>query len=164
MAAGAGDPDQGTSVARVRAALRQAGHDDTITQFPAGTRSAADAAAAIGCDVAQIAKTIVFRAGSQAALVVTSGAVRVDVVKAAQAFGVPLAKADAVFVRDQTGFAIGGVAPVAQLSPCLILLDRSLLAQSPIWAAAGSPNHVFRTSAEWLGRLTGAIVEDVAAT
>ncbi len=149
-------------MARVRAALRQAGHDDTIMQFPAGTRSAADAAAAIGCGVAQIAKTIVFRADARAALVVTSGAVRVDIAKAAEAFGIPLAKADAAFVRQQTGFAIGGVAPVAHVSSCLILLDRSLLTQNPIWAAAGSPKHVFCTSADWLGRLTGAAFVDLA--
>jgi prolyl-tRNA editing enzyme YbaK/EbsC (Cys-tRNA(Pro) deacylase) len=163
MTTGTGEPDRGTSVLRVLAALQAAGHDDTITSFPAGTRSAADAAASVGCDVAQIAKTIVFKAGAQAALIVTSGAARVDMDKAAKALGTTLSRADAAFVRDQTGFAIGGVSPVAQTSPCLIVLDESLRAQDPIWAAAGSPNHVFQTTADWLARLTGAQFADVAA-
>jgi prolyl-tRNA editing enzyme YbaK/EbsC (Cys-tRNA(Pro) deacylase) len=152
----------GGSVARVRAALLAAGHPDSITVFPEGTRSAAEAAAAVGCDVAQIAKSIVFRAGSQAAIVIASGGVRVDQAKAAAALGVPLTRADAAFVRDSTGFAIGGVSPVGQVSPCLLLLDETLRALNPIWAAAGSPSHVFKTSPAWLERLTGARYADVA--
>src|SRR6202021_95503 len=104
--------ESGGSVERVRAALLQAGHADTITQFPAGTRTAADAAAAVGCTVAQIAKSIVFRSGMRAALVITSGANRVDTAKAEAALGVKLGRADADWVRQATGFAIGGVAPV----------------------------------------------------
>jgi hypothetical protein len=87
------------SVERVRAALLAAGHPDTITAFPAGTRTAADAAAAVGCTVAQIAKSIVFRAGERAALIVTSGANRVDQAKAGALLGVTLARADADWVR-----------------------------------------------------------------
>jgi prolyl-tRNA editing enzyme YbaK/EbsC (Cys-tRNA(Pro) deacylase) len=153
--------ETGSSVERVRAALLQAGHPDTITQFPAGTRTAADAAAAVGCSVAQIAKSIVFRSGMRAAVVITSGANRVDPVKAAVALGVQLGRADGDWVRQATGFAIGGVAPVGHLSPPLLLLDRDLLALDPIWAAAGSPRHVFRTSAAELARITGAQVADV---
>ena len=153
--------DSGGSVERVRAALLQAGHPDTITQFPAGTRTAADAAAAVGCSVAQIAKSIVFRCGMRAAVVITSGANRVDPVKAAVALGVQLGRADGEWVRQATGFAIGGVAPVGHLTPPLLLLDRDLLALDPIWAAAGSPSHVFRTSAAELARITGAQVANV---
>ncbi|MEJ1975005.1 MAG: YbaK/EbsC family protein [Acetobacteraceae bacterium] len=149
-------------VARVRAALLAAGHADTLAAFPAGTRTAADAAAAIGCDVAQIAKSIVFRSGSQAMLVVASGAVRIDMARASAAFGVPLSRADAAFVRDSTGFAIGGVSPVGLREGCRLLLDRSLAALDPVWAAAGSPSHVFRTTPAWLTRLTGADFADVA--
>ena len=83
------------SVERVRAALLRAGHPDTITAFPVGTRTAADAAAAVGCTVAQIAKSIVFRAGDRAAVIVTSGANRVDQAKAGAALGASLARADA---------------------------------------------------------------------
>jgi prolyl-tRNA editing enzyme YbaK/EbsC (Cys-tRNA(Pro) deacylase) len=146
----------GGSVERVRAALLAAGHADTITAFPTGTRTAADAAAAVGCTVAQIAKSIVFRAGSRPAVVITSGANRVDPARAAAALGVALARADADWVRETTGFAIGGVAPLGHLTPPLMLLDEDLLALDPIWAAAGSPSHVFRTTAAELGRMTGA--------
>ena len=149
------------SIERVRAALRAAGHPDTITAFPAGTRTAAEAAAAVGCTVAQIAKSIVFRAGDRAAVIITSGANRVDARLAAAALGVKLARADADWVRAATGFAIGGVAPLGHLTPPLLLLDEDLLALDPIWAAAGSPSHVFRTSAAELRRVTGAAVATV---
>lgn len=160
---GGGDITGAGSVERVRAALLEAGHPDTITEFPAGTRTAADAAAAVGCDVAQIAKSIVFRAGARAAVIVTSGANRVDPAKAAAALGVALARADADWVRETTGFAVGGVAPVGHEGAPLLLIDRDLLALDPIWAAAGSPRHVFRTSAAELRRMTGAAVAAVAA-
>jgi prolyl-tRNA editing enzyme YbaK/EbsC (Cys-tRNA(Pro) deacylase) len=153
--------DTAGSVARVRAALLAAGHPDTIVEFPAGTRTAADAAAAVGCTVAQIAKSIVFRAGQRAAVIITSGANRVDPNRAAMALGVKLARADADWVREVTGFAIGGVSPVGHLSKPLVLIDEDLLALDPIWAAAGSPNHVFRTSAAELRRMTGAQVAAV---
>lgn len=148
---------------RVRAALHAHAHPDTIQEFPSGTRTAADAdaAAAIGCTVAQIAKSIVFRAGDQAAVVVTSGANRVDRGRAASALGVALAPADAGFVLAATGFAIGGVSPVGLLHPALLLLDEDLLALDPVWAAAGSSTLVFRTSTSLLRRMTGAPVAAV---
>lgn len=151
----------GSSVERVRAALRAAGHDDAIEAFPDGTRTAADAAAAIGCDVAQIAKSMVFRAGDRPVLVVTSGANRVDAAKVAAALGAPIARADAAFVRDATGFAIGGVAPVGHVTPPVVLLDADLFGLDRVWAAAGSPMHVFGTTPEALRRLTGGQVADV---
>ncbi|MDE2199209.1 MAG: YbaK/EbsC family protein [Rhodospirillales bacterium] len=151
-----------TSLDRVRAALAAAGHPDTITAFPDGTRTAADAAAAIGCTVAQIAKSIVFRAGARAVVVIASGANRVDARKVEAALGVSVKRADAEFVRAATGFAIGGVAPLGHLTPALLLFDRDLLDLHPIWAAAGSPHHVFRTEAATLRRITGAPVADIA--
>jgi prolyl-tRNA editing enzyme YbaK/EbsC (Cys-tRNA(Pro) deacylase) len=150
-----------SSLARVRAALLAAGHPDSIEAFPAGTRTAADAAAAVGCTVGQIAKSIVLRAGERAVVVICSGANRVDPAKVATALGVAVRRADAAFVRAATGFAIGGVAPVGHVAPPLLLLDRDLLALDPIWAAAGTPSHVFRTDAAWLQRLTGAPVADI---
>ena len=155
--------DTGSSVERVRAALLAAGHPDTITVFPDGTRTALDAANAVGCTVAQIAKSIVFRAGERAAVIITSGANRVDTAKASAALGLPLARADADWVRLATGFAIGGVAPVGYIAPPLLLLDQDLLALDPIWAAAGSPRHVFRTTPNDLRRLTGAPAADIKA-
>jgi prolyl-tRNA editing enzyme YbaK/EbsC (Cys-tRNA(Pro) deacylase) len=148
----------GGSVERVRAALLAADHPDTITVFPAGTRTAADAAAAVGCTVAQIAKSIVFRAGDRPAVIITSGANRVDRARAETALQVRLGRADADWVRAATGFAIGGVAPVGHLTPALLLLDEDLMALDPIWAAAGSPSHVFRTTAADLQRITGAMI------
>ena len=158
---GSASEPAGGSVARVRAALLAAGHADTISAFPAGTRTAADAAEAVGCTVAQIAKSIVFRAGDRAVVVIASGANRVDAAKVAAVLGVAVRRADADFIRDQTGFAIGGVAPVGHLAPPLMVFDRDLLALHPIYAAAGSPSHVFRTEAEMLVRITGAPVADV---
>jgi len=151
------------SVERVRAALAAAGHPDTIMEFPASTRTAADAAAAVGCTVAQIAKSIVFRAAERPVVVITSGANRVDPAKAAAVLGVKLARADSDWVRDVTGFAIGGVAPVGHRTPPLLLLDEDLMVLDPVWAAAGSPSHVFRTTAVELQRITGARVAAVAS-
>lgn len=153
-----------TSTDRVRAALLAAGHPDTITSFPEGTRTAADAAMAIGCDVAQIAKSIVFRADARAVVVIASGINRVDTKKVEAALGAAVKRADADWVRETTGFAVGGVAPLGHLVPPLLLFDRDLLALHPIWAAAGSPTHVFRTEAETLARITGAPVADIRAT
>ena len=151
------------SVERVRSALVAAGHPDTIMEFPASTRTAADAAAAVGCTVAQIAKSIVVRATERPVVVITSGANRVDPAKAAAVLGVKLARADADWVRDVTGFAIGGVAPVGHRTPPLLLLDEDLMVLDPVWAAAGSPSHVFRTTAMELQRITGARVAAVAS-
>src|ERR1039458_9355486 len=142
--------EQVGSVARVRAALLAAGHPDTIMEFPASTRTAADAAAAVGCSVAQIAKSIVFRPvgdhTGRAAVIITSGANRVDPAKAAAALGMKLTRADADWVRATTGFAIGGVAPIGHITPPLLLLDEDLLALDPIRAAAGTPSKAFENS------------------
>jgi prolyl-tRNA editing enzyme YbaK/EbsC (Cys-tRNA(Pro) deacylase) len=152
------------SVERVRAALRAAGHADSVTAFPDGTRTSAEAAAAVGCSVAQIAKSMVFRtkdAEQRPVLVITSGANRVDPAKVAAVVGTRVDRPDATWVRQVTGFAIGGVAPVGHLTAPIVLLDRDLLALYPLWAAAGSPNDVFQTSAVELQRLSGGTVADV---
>ncbi len=158
----------GGSVERVRAALAAAGRADTIQAFAEGTRSAADAAAAVGCDVAQIAKSIIFRpgegAGSRAVLVIASGANRVDMGKVAAATGFHVKRADGGWVREVTGFAIGGVAPIAHLSPPVVLVDDDLFALDRVWAAAGSPLHVFETTAEALLRMTGGQRADIRET
>lgn len=153
--------DSNNSVERVRAALLSAGHEDTIAEFPDGTRTAADAAAAVGCTVAQIAKSIVLRAGDEVVLVIASGINRVDVAKVSALLGVAIKNADARWVRDTTGFAIGGVAPVGHLAAPRILIDEELMALDPVWAAAGSPKHAFKTAARELARMTGGQVADV---
>jgi prolyl-tRNA editing enzyme YbaK/EbsC (Cys-tRNA(Pro) deacylase) len=151
----------GGSVERVRAALLAAGHADSIASFPEGTRSAAEAAAAVGCDVAQIAKSIVFRAGERPVLVVASGANRVDMRKVAAATGLAVKRADGSWVRDVTGFAIGGVAPVGHVSPPVVLVDEDLFRLERVWAAAGSPMHVFETTPAELLRLSQGSRADV---
>jgi prolyl-tRNA editing enzyme YbaK/EbsC (Cys-tRNA(Pro) deacylase) len=133
-------------------------------EFPEGTRTAADAAAAIGCSVAQIAKSILFRAepSGRAVLVVASGVNRVDPAKVAAVLGEGLGKADAAFVREKTGFAIGGVPPVGHLEPPVIFIDSDLMALGEIWAAAGTPNAVFALTPEALVRLSGGQVASVS--
>ncbi len=152
----------GGSVERVRAALRAAGHADSVAAFPDGTRSAAEAAAAVGCDVAQIAKSIVFRAGEHPVLVVASGANRVDMAKVAAALNAGavapmfhVKRADGNWVREVTGFAIGGVAPLGHATPPMVLVDEDLFRFERVWAAAGSPMHVFETTPEALLSLSG---------
>lgn len=127
------------------------------------------AAAAIGCTIAQIAKSIVFRASAtaggpdRAAVVITSGINQVDSARAAAVLGVTLSRADATWVREMTGFAVGGVSPIGFTVAPLLLVDQDLMRLEPIWAAAGSPLHVFRTEPAWLLRLTGAPVADIRA-
>jgi prolyl-tRNA editing enzyme YbaK/EbsC (Cys-tRNA(Pro) deacylase) len=150
-----------SSVERVRAALLAAGHADTVTMFPDGTRTAQDAARAVGCTVAQIAKSIVLRAGDRIVLAIVSGAHRVDTAKIAALLGQPVKPADGRWVRDVTGFAIGGVAPVGYASPPRIFIDADLMRLDPVWAAAGSPRHVFRTGPSELARITGGEIADV---
>ncbi len=150
-----------SSVDRVRAALVAAGVVDSITAFPAGTRTAADAAAAVGCAVAQIAKSIVFRAGAQAVVVIASGVNRVDAAKLAAVIGQKVTRADADWIREVTGFAIGGVAPLGHLTPPIVVFDRDLLGFAVVWAAAGSPSHVFALAPDVLARISGAILADI---
>jgi prolyl-tRNA editing enzyme YbaK/EbsC (Cys-tRNA(Pro) deacylase) len=149
------------SVERVRAALREAGHADTIAMFPDGTRTAQDAATAVGCDVAQIAKSIVLRAGEQVVLVIASGVNRVDVAKVSAALGQAVTPADGRWVRDNTGFAIGGVAPIGHLCAPRIFIDADLMKLDEVWAAAGTPRHVLRTTPAELARMTGGEIADV---
>ena len=126
-------------------------------EFPEGTRTAADAAAAIGCEVSQIVKSLVFRRGEEAVLVLCSGANTVD----AQRFG--LEKADADFVRTISGYAIGGVPPFDwRTPPTETLLDEDLMGHDVVWAAAGTPNAVFPLGPDALAERTGGTVTRVA--
>jgi len=151
------------AVVRVRDALLAAGLAADITVMPAATHTAQAAADALGCNVAEIAKSIIFRAqDGRAVLVITSGANRVDDRKVAAHIGQPLGKADADFVRAQTGFVIGGVAPLAHLVPPITLLDEDLLGYAMVWPAAGHPNTMFTIAPADLVRAAGAQVADIA--
>ena len=145
------------SLKRVRAALDAAGIDTEITETPLA-RTAADAAHALGCNVDQIAKSIIFRGeeSGEALLLLPAGGNSVDPERAAAIAGEPLGKADAALVRAQTGFAIGGVSPVGHLSPIRALFDPHLMSFDVLWAAAGTPHHVFRATPNELLRISGA--------
>ena len=147
-------------IERVATLLRAAGHGRDIRVLPDACRTAAEAAAAVGCAVEQIAKSIIFRGpDDRAVLVVTSGGNRVVEQKVVDALGgQPLGKADAAFVRDATGFAIGGVAPIGHLRPPIVFIDRDLRRYDEIWAAAGHPHAVFPLRFDDLMRLTGGTI------
>ncbi|MEZ5648633.1 MAG: YbaK/EbsC family protein [Alphaproteobacteria bacterium] len=147
-------------MARVKAVLIAHGLEDTIVEFSASTRTSAEAAAAIGCTIAQIAKSLVFASEEtdRPILVIASGANRVDQQKLATALGERVRKPDALWVRDKTGFAIGGVAPVGHITSPSIFIDEDLLNLDPIWAAAGQPNAVFRLTTKDLIRITNGQV------
>lgn len=146
------------SLKRVEAALAAAGLAVDIRETDDSARTAEGAAAAIGCTVDQIAKSIIFRGEGtgHVVLFLTAGGNRVDPAKATAAAGQPLGKADADLIRAETGFAIGGVAPVGHLSPIAAFFDPRLLEFDTVWAAAGTPRHVFAIAPGELLRLTGA--------
>jgi prolyl-tRNA editing enzyme YbaK/EbsC (Cys-tRNA(Pro) deacylase) len=147
---------------RVEDLLAAQGLEGRVVEFPDSTRSSAEAAAAIGCTLAQIAKSLVFKAASgRPVLVVASGVNRIDEKKVRAEIGQKIGRADADYVRDRTGYAIGGVAPLGHSEPPIVLIDRDLLALDPIWAAAGTPNAVFRLSPDELVRISGGKVTDV---
>jgi prolyl-tRNA editing enzyme YbaK/EbsC (Cys-tRNA(Pro) deacylase) len=148
------------SVARVRADAARRGLAIAPVRLDAGTRTAEAAAAACGCALDQIVKSLVFRAaGSDRHLLfLTAGGNRVDPAKAAALVGAPLEKADAAAVRAQTGFAIGGVAPIGHLAPIASWFDPRLLEFDTVWAAAGTPHHVFAVAPAALVAATGATV------
>jgi prolyl-tRNA editing enzyme YbaK/EbsC (Cys-tRNA(Pro) deacylase) len=152
-----------TAAQRIQDLILARGLPHQVMEFAQITRSAADAALAIGCTVAQIAKSIVFKtAGGAPVLVIASGPNRVDEAKVAAAVGEPIGKADAEFVRAATGFAIGGVPPLGHAQAPRTLIDSDLLKLSTIWAAAGTPNAVFQLSPDELVAMTGGEVADIA--
>lgn len=150
------------SLARVRTALDRAGLSAEILEMSDGTRTAADAARAAGCTVDQIAKSIIFRGEEtgHVVLFLTAGGNRVDPTRATAVAGQPLGKADAALIREETGFAIGGVAPVGHLKPVTAFFDPRLLDFDRVWAAAGTPRHFFAIAPRALLDLTGARVAD----
>ncbi len=149
---------------RVSARLTELGHPHAPVLLTDSARTAQDAADALGVELGQIVKSIIFRRRSDdaAVLVMTSGDRRVDEAKVAAKVG-ELARADAAFVKAATGFSIGGVSPVAHANPSVELIDTELFRFDMIWAAAGHPHAVFKLTPDDLIRLTGAPVADVTA-
>lgn len=152
------------AIERVRSALAEQGLTDRIELLEEATHTSQAAADYLGCDVAQIAKSVIFRARDtdRPILVITSGRHRVDEKRVAASLGEPLARADADFVKSQTGFVIGGVAPVGHIHPHVCFLDRHLCEYSRIWAAAGLPNSLFWLTPDELQRIAPGPLLDVA--
>ncbi len=152
------------SAQRVQDALTALGLPCRVVELPASTRTAQEAADAVGCTVGQIVKSLVFRGARTDApiLVVASGANRVNETRLSELAGEPIAKADAAFVRAHTGFAIGGVAPLGHPAPLTTYIDADLLQYAEIWAAAGTPNAVFALTPADLQTMTNGRVVRLA--
>lgn len=150
------------SLKRVKRAAEELGLSPEVVETSVDTKTAAQAAAAVGVGVDQIAKSIIFRGetSNEAILFLTAGGNQVDGQKASRVAGEPLGKADAALIRAQTGFAIGGVSPIGHLNPIRAFLDPRLAEFDVIWAAAGTPRHVFSISPGDLLRVTGAQTAD----
>ena len=152
------------SVQRVRNALAAAGLDNEVQELSSSTRSAIEAANAVGCNVAQIVKSLVLQ-GKQSGellLVLTSGANRVSLQRVAVLAGEEITMADAASVKEKTGFAIGGVPPLGHTESLKTFIDEDFFKHSVIWAAAGSPNALFHLSPDDLVRITGGSVAHIA--
>ena len=143
--------------------LADSGIGVAVKQFPAGTRTAVDAAKAVGCDVGQIVKSLVFVAAGRPVVALVSGANRLDEGRLAAVAGAPVTKADAETARGATGYAIGGVPPFGHATKVPVFMDRDLFGHSVVWAAAGRPDSVFEISPERLRELSQAEVADLRA-
>jgi prolyl-tRNA editing enzyme YbaK/EbsC (Cys-tRNA(Pro) deacylase) len=144
---------------RVQEAL---GHSFSVVEFEESTHTAQEAADAIGCQLAQIAKSIIFRSQSgRAVLVIASGGNRVDEKKVRALLGEKIERASPEFVIEATGFGVGGVPPLGHAQPCVVYLDEDLKAFPTLWAAGGTPNAVFEIGFGKLVELSGATVADV---
>jgi len=150
------------SIERVRAALHNTGIEVAIREFAESTRTADEAAQAIGTTVSQIVKSLVFACAETPILALVSGTNRLDTNKLASLCGCTVQRADAVYVRETTGFAIGGVPPVGHAHPIRTFIDRDLLQYDFIWAAAGTPHAVFSIRPAQLVELAHATVADLA--
>jgi len=149
-----------TSARKVQEVLLDLGMPLKVSELPGSTRTAIDAAQAVGCQVGQIVKSLVFKTkrSQRPILVLTSGQNRVDERRIEELIGEPLGKADADFVRIHTGFVIGGVPPVAHLEKLETFIDEDLLSYQELWAAAGTPHAVFQVSPLDLVRMTSGMV------
>jgi prolyl-tRNA editing enzyme YbaK/EbsC (Cys-tRNA(Pro) deacylase) len=151
--------------ARFEAALRAAGvHDVDVRQFPSGTRTADDAARAVGCDVGQIVKSLVFVARERPLVALVSGANRLDTARLGDFVGAEVRKADAETARNATGYAIGGVPPFGHETELPVYMDTDLLLYDVVWAAAGRPDAVFAITPARLSELSRATVVDLKET
>lgn len=152
------------NAARVVAAAEAEGLTIEVVEYPDGTRTAAEAAAAVGCEVGRIVKSLVFTVDGRPVVALVAGDARLDESLLAAAAGGTVGRADADIVRDATGYPIGGVPPFGHASAVPTFVDESLLAHETVWAAAGTPRHVFEVAPAELVRLSGARTVPLAAT
>lgn len=158
----ASPPPRHPNAQRVQSALAAAGSKARVLELTQSTRTSADAAEALGVEVGQIAKSLVFLADGEAVVVVASGADRVDTAALGRALDDrPITRADAEAVRAATGYAIGGVSPVGLPPGLPVLVERALDRYDAVYAAAGTPNALFPTSYAELLRITGGSPSDV---
>lgn len=152
------------SAQKVQDALQAAGFANEVVELPDSARTAAEAADAVGCAVGQIVKSLLFEArpSGRAVLVAASGGHRVDEEAVASVIGERIGRASPEFVRERTGFAIGGVPPIGHSGPVLAIVDEALLGYERIWAAAGHPHAVFALTPAELVRMTGGTVARIA--
>ncbi len=153
-----------SSAKKVQDALKSAGIEAKVVELPDSTRTAVEAAQAIGTTVAQIVKSLVFRGQSsgKAILIEASGINRVNEKAVAAILGEPIGKADADFVREQTGYAIGGIPPLGHAHEMgAVLIDGDLLQYDELWAAAGTPHAVFRLTPDELIKIAGGKVVSI---
>lgn len=148
---------------KVVAAAEQAGVAVEVVEYPEGTRTAAEAAAAVGCEVGRIVKSLVFTVDGTPVLALVAGDARLDEAKLAAAAGGAVGRADADIVRTATGYAIGGVPPFGHATTLATFVDEGLLAHDTVWAAAGTPRHVFEITPAELVRLSGGSPAELAA-
>jgi prolyl-tRNA editing enzyme YbaK/EbsC (Cys-tRNA(Pro) deacylase) len=151
-------------VTRFEAWLADSGFGIAVKQFPEGTRTATDAARAIGCEVGQIVKSLVFVAGGHPVVALVSGSNRLDENRLGAVAGGLVTKADAQVVRLATGYAIGGVPPFGHATEVPVFMDCDLLEHPVVWAAAGRPDSVFEITPERLRELSSAVVADLRQT
>ena len=148
---------------KVKRAIQKSGYSFEVLELPGSTRTAKEAAATIGCTISEIAKSIIFKGiqSGKPVLVIASGSNRVDTAKVSSLINEEISKADAEYIRSETGFAIGGVPPVGHNYQLLTIIDEDLMNYETIWAAAGTPFSVFSLQPKDLPELTGGKVTTV---
>lgn len=149
-----------SSAQKVQDALKKLDYDYTVVEFSESTRTALEAAERVGCEVGQIVKSLIFqgKTSGKAILILTSGANQVDVKRIKAYAEEKIGRADPAFVRECTGYAIGGIPPLGHLNPIETYVDEDLLQYEKVWAAAGTPNAVFEMNANQLEKMTGGKV------
>ena len=148
---------------KVKRAIQKSGYSFEVLELPGSTRTAKEAAATIGCTISEIAKSLIFKGiqSGKPVLVIASGSNRVDTAKVRSLINEEISKADAEYIRSETGFAIGGIPPVGHNYQLLTIIDEDLMNYETIWAAAGTPFSVFSLQPNHLPELTGGKVATV---